>query len=235
MRPVEALVNVPDPAWPALHDELAAAPVGIQMLPIDDAAGRRCLYQIQVTTRSRLGALAMHTAGLLVDGGWLRVLGGGDQERGLPSLAQANGLDDGPRLSPAFVVGYDILGGQFEINGADPAGIGRPGEPGQVCYFGPDTLRWHCLGFGHGAWLSWIATGNTTVFYASMRWPGWREETEALDLTQGITMYPFVWSKQAQADLGGTSRRPVPIAEIFGIQEEFVRRLGSSPVSLAEQ
>jgi hypothetical protein len=36
--------------------------------------------------------LAAHTGGLLIDHAWLRVLGGG--ATGLPSLAEANGLDE---------------------------------------------------------------------------------------------------------------------------------------------
>ncbi|UUU44910.1 DUF2625 domain-containing protein [Streptomyces sp. NBC_00162] len=46
------------------------------MLPGDINEGRRCLLQMQVTGRSVLGALALHTGGLLVDDGWVRVFGG---------------------------------------------------------------------------------------------------------------------------------------------------------------
>jgi hypothetical protein len=62
-----------------------------------------------------MGALARHTGGLLVDDGRLRVLGGGD-ERGLPSLAQANGLPGDEQPPAALMVGHDVLGGRFEVN-----------------------------------------------------------------------------------------------------------------------
>jgi hypothetical protein len=91
VRPIEELVNVDEPAWPELLAELEAAPVPIEILPIDGDAGREALYRLQVTARSRLGAMALHTGGLLVEGGWLRVLGGGHPARGLPGLAEANG------------------------------------------------------------------------------------------------------------------------------------------------
>jgi hypothetical protein len=135
-----------------------------------------------------MGALARHTGGLLVDDGWLRVLGGGD-ERGLPSLAQANGLPGDEQPPAALMVGHDVLGGRFEVNGPDPAATGRPGNPGEVCYFGPDTLAWESLGAGHGAWLSWIAGGGITEFYQALRWPTWRAEIRDLPLTHGITVY----------------------------------------------
>jgi hypothetical protein len=192
--------------------------VPIEILPIDGDAGREALYRLQVTARSRLGAMALHTGGLLVEGGWLRVLGGGHPARGLPGLAEANGLDAGPRdAPPSILVGYDVLGGRFELNGADPAATGRPGEPGQMCYFAPDTLKWEPIDFGHGVWLSWIADGRTSQFYEGLRWPTWREETAALTLDQGIFVFPPLGTKEAHEDLAATSRAPVPITEIFEI------------------
>lgn len=73
MRPVEELTAVTDPAWPALEREPRSKPQ-ILVLPISAAAGSDALYRLQVTVRSRLGALALHTGGLLVEDGWLRVL-----------------------------------------------------------------------------------------------------------------------------------------------------------------
>jgi hypothetical protein len=61
------------------------------------------------------------------------------------------------------MVGYDVLGGRFELNGPDPAANGRTGNPGEICYFGPDTMKWESSGAGHGAWLSWIAAGGTVL------------------------------------------------------------------------
>ncbi|MFF5077365.1 DUF2625 family protein [Actinoplanes sp. NPDC000266] len=145
------------------------------------------------------------------------MLGGGDQ-RGLPSLAEANGLPGDERPPAALLVGYDVLGGLFELNGPDPAAAGRPGDPGEVCYFGPDTLDWEALGAGHGAWLSWIAGGGTAEFYQALRWPAWREETRRPPLTHGIAVYPFLSTREAQADLAATTRSPVPMAELESLQ-----------------
>jgi hypothetical protein len=227
VRTVDELTATNDPAWPALEVELRSNSQ-ITILPVAAAAGRDCLFRLQVTTRSRLGALALHTGGLLVDEGWLRVLGGGG-DQGLPSLAEANGLPNDGLPPPALLVGYDVLGGRFEVNGPDPASIGRPGDAGDVCYFGPDTLQWDCLGPGHGAWLSWIASGATTRFYESLRWPGWQAETRSLPLSQGISVYPFLWSREAQQDLAGTSRNPAPMTELFSLQDRFVARFAAEP------
>lgn len=231
MRTVDELMATPDPAWPDLAEELRSNPQ-ITILPIAAAAGREALYSLQVTARSRLGALALHTGGLLVDDGWLRVLGGGS-DSGLPSLAQANGLPGNEQPPAALVVGHDVLGGRFEVNGPDPAAIGRSGSAGEVCYFAPDTLEWTCLGAGHGAWLSWIASGGTAEFYATLRWPGWQEEASALQLSDGITVYPFLWSQEAQRDLAGTTRRPAPMIDLFSLQDEFAVRFAAEPATKA--
>jgi hypothetical protein len=227
LKDVEDLVGVPDPAWPELAAELAACPVPLTILPVDADAGRDCLRRLQVTARSRLGALALHTGGLVVDHGWLRVLGGGHPERHLPSLAEE--LEASMPPNTALLVGYDVLGGRFELTGPDPEAAGRPGEPMQVCYFAPDTLEWECLGFGHSTWLSWIAAGRTPQFYNSLRWPGWETEVGPLRLHEGISVVSFLWSKEAHDNLGGTSRAVVPIAELFDLQEDMAQTLAGLP------
>ena len=225
MRTVKELLDVPDPAWPELRREIEAAPVPIEILPIAPDDGRECLRRLQVTVRSRMGAIALNSGGLWVEDGWLRVLGGGSSARALAGLAEANGLTGEPAdPPPSMLVGYDVLGGRFEVNGMEPAALGRPGQPGEVCYFAPDSLKWEPLGFGHGVWLSWIADGQTAGFDEGLRWPSWRDEAKPLTGAQGLSVYPFLWSEEAQADLTATSRRPVPIEEIFRLNGEFAAK-----------
>ena len=73
----------------------------------------------------------MQCGGVILDHGWLRLYGGGCPERGLPSLAEANGLD-GSELGalPNFAVAHDVLGGLYELSGPHSD---RPGEPGEIC------------------------------------------------------------------------------------------------------
>ncbi len=180
-----------------------------------------------------LGALALNTGGLLVDSGWVRVFGGGSVTGGgLPSLAQVNRFpaDFDPVWHPAagLVVGHDVVGGVFALNGGDPAAAGRPGAPGQMTYFAPDTLEWEAMEMGHSGWVSWLLSGRLETFYDGLRWPGWREEAAALAFPQGISVYPFLWSAQAQADLAATSRRPVPMREVIGVAADFARQMGPS-------
>jgi Protein of unknown function DUF2625 len=51
--------------------------------------------------------MALHTDGLLVDDGWLRVLGRGS-DSGLPSLAEPNELPGNEQPPAGLMVGYDV-------------------------------------------------------------------------------------------------------------------------------
>ncbi|MFF4575529.1 DUF2625 domain-containing protein [Streptomyces sp. NPDC001410] len=231
MREIDELAQVDDPAWPQLQELLAASAVPVRVLPVDPGEGRRCLLQMQVTARSTLGALALNCGGLVLDDGWLRVYGGGSAATGgLPGLGRVNGFPEefDPAWHPAsgLVVGHDVLGGVFALNGHDPAGAGRPGDPGQMTYFAPDTLEWEALDMGHSTWVWWLLSGRLETFYDGLRPPGWREEAAALDLSQGITVYPFLWSKEAQDDLAATTRRAVAMREVLGVAADFARQLG---------
>lgn len=231
MREIDELANVDDPAWPALREAVASSAVPVHVLPAVPEEGRRCLLQMQVTAGSMLGALALNSGGLVLDEGWVRVFGGGsDASGGLPGLAQVNRFPAtfDPAWHPAtgLVVGQDALGGVFALNGHDPAAADRPGVPGQMIYFAPDTLTWEAMDMGHSVWVSWLLSGRLETFYDGLRWHGWREEAAALAFSQGISVYPFLWSKDAHSDLAATSRRPVPMREVLGVAADFARQMG---------
>jgi len=240
MRDLTELTDVEEPAWPLLSEALASSGVSMEVLPGDPAEGRSTLLQLQITARSWLGGMVLNCGGVVLDSGWLRIYGspgagvptglpGG--ATGLPSLAEVNGFPE--RFDPAWrpfnglVVGHDVLGGVFVLNGPDPEAAGRPGRPGEMVYFAPDSLRWDALEVGHGAWLNWLLTEGTEAFYDTLRWPGWRAESGALTGTQGLSVVPFLWSAEARRDLLSTSRRAVPLAELLSLHRDFALKLDS--------
>ncbi|HEY9474784.1 MAG TPA: DUF2625 family protein [Mycobacteriales bacterium] len=232
MRELGELVDVEDPAWPVLLEQVSASLTAVEVLPVDASQAGPCLVQLQVTVRSCLGALAFHTGGLRVDGGWLRVFGGSHSggAAGLPGLSQVNRFPEvlEPEWRPVggLVLAHDVLGGVFALNGADTAASGRPGQPGEVVYFAPDRLEWEALGVGHGAWVAWLLSGQLDQFYEGLRWPGWQEEVAALSGSEGTSVVPFLWTAEAQRDLAATSRRAVPMTELLGLSSHFCRQLG---------
>ncbi|MFF5023042.1 DUF2625 family protein [Streptomyces collinus] len=231
MRGIDELAQVEDPAWPHVREMLDGSTVPVRVLPADPDEGRRCLLQMQVTARSTLGALALNCGGLVLDDGWVRVFGGGSAAAGgLPGLGQVNRFPESfePAWHPStgLVVGHDVLGGVFALNGHDPAGAGRPGAPGQMTYFAPDTLEWEAMDMGHSTWVGWLLSGRLETFYDGLRPPGWREEAAALDLSQGVSVYPFPWTEEAGENLAATSRRAVPMREVLGVAADFAHRAG---------
>ncbi|WP_406118827.1 DUF2625 domain-containing protein [Streptomyces sp. NBC_00989] len=223
MREVNELINVDDPAWPLLLQELPGTDVPVEVVPGDAGIGRASLLQLQVSARSNLGGIALNCGGLLVDSGWLRIFGspsGADTE-GLPGLAEINAMppafDPGWTSGAGLVVAHDVLGGVFALNGGNPREAGRPGEAGEILYFAPDALRWEALGAGHSAWLSWILSGGLQEFYQDLRWDGWRDEVSVLNGRQGLSFFPPLWSAEARQDLSATSRRVVPMAELLSL------------------
>lgn len=109
-----------------------------------------------------------------------------------------------------------MLGGRFAIDGG-ALGV----APGEVCYYGPDSLGWDGLGGGHAAFVSAVLSGALSDVFAEMRWEGWQDEVAALALNEGISVYPPPFTEQGR-DLGAASRRAISIGEL----QEFYRDLG---------
>jgi hypothetical protein len=106
-------------------------------------------------------------------------------------------------------VATDVLGGRFAVNA---------GEPGEVCYFGPDTLAWSGLGIhGYPAFLTWVAGGGLGEVFADLRWPGWEADVAPLAPGDGLSVYPPLWSREAR---DGVSRAVVPLAELVALHAD---------------
>ncbi|MFF3918542.1 DUF2625 domain-containing protein [Streptomyces sp. NPDC001852] len=227
MRELSQLIDVEEPAWPELRETLDASPASVAVLPPDSDLGRASILQLQVTARSYLGAVVLHCGGLLVDDGWLRVFGSPARgaAHGVPGLARVNQFpetfDPAWRPETGLVVAQDVLGGVFAVNGAAPVNAGQPGE---VVYFAPDSLRWEALGVGHSTWLAWLVSGALDEFYADLRWPGWHEEVRTLGGDQGLSLFPPLWSAEARQDISATSRRAVPMGELLGVARDSCRQ-----------
>lgn len=124
-------------------------------------------------------------------------------------------------VSGALVVGADILGGFFLLDGG---GLGRPGN---VHHFASDTLDFQDLGVGYSGWLEWALLGDTAAYYAPLRWKGWKAEVGRLEWSRGLHVYPPPWAREGR-DVGAASRRDVPLVELWGMAWEQRRRLSGA-------
>jgi hypothetical protein len=156
-----------------------------------------------------LDAVIAHAGGVQVDHGWLRLLGSGSgaQPR---SIGSWNVVENRARLAGAVLVGDDVLGGFFAIDGG-----GLNGAPGEVFYFAPDTLAWEGLDIRYGSFLKWILSDTFHDFYADFRWPGWEAEVRSVSSGQALSVYPPLWAKGEP--IGKRSRKAVPLEEAYSL------------------
>jgi SAM-dependent methyltransferase len=166
----------------------------------------------QVSTRSPLGAIALHTGGLVIDDGWLRVLGSGSAQ--VPrSLDEWNGLRSDRRCDAGLMVADDVLGGffcWFE-------------SPRTIHYLAPDTLEWEDLELGYTDWLHWCFSDRLASFYGELRWEGWQAEVGPLAGDRGLHVWPPLFSKGPP--IAERSRKPVPVEELWSLALDFGKQL----------
>ena len=188
-------------AWPLVKRWIDQAANGVTTLPPDAEGGERALEALEVTERSVLGALAVHTGGLSIDHGWLRVLGG-------PVL-----LEWREQVPGGLIVGHDAVAGFYAVDKQD----------GEVRYLAPDTLEWEGTEMGHAAWVHWTLTGEIGAFYEALRWPGWEQESEALAPDAGLKVHPPPFTREGRV-IADAARTATPMAELWAVQREYVRQ-----------
>jgi hypothetical protein len=213
MKQLHELINRDEPGWPLVQQWITAATNHVDVLPPpDDAARDRALLDMQVTTRSPMGAILYETGGIIVDDGWLRILGSGHPR--LPrSLSEWNfkrSFSVAGQPPPFLLIADDVIGGFFAVDGG---GLGL--EPGKVCYFAPGTLAWESTHLGYSEFLVWCFRGDLVNYYGDVRWPRWQEETRQVRGDQAFSIYPFL--SCSGPPIAERSRRVSSIAEIYDL------------------
>jgi hypothetical protein len=221
-RPLKELVNSENSAMRMISEWIATSSTDIEVLPTPEKLGAEALLALQVTTASPLGALAYETGGIIINGGWLRLLGAESPKlgRGIASWNQMG--EETHRLKGGLLIADDAMGGFFAINGG-----GLPGPVGNVFYLAPDTCSWEDLDMGHTDWVHWTITGNLSGFYESMHWAGYEDEVATLRGNQCIMVYPFLWAEGPA--IQDRSRKPIPVEEAWGLHTiDFPKQLGTA-------
>ena len=215
MKPLDQLINKQEPAWDFVKIWIKDAKNLVVVLPKDSVRADSALYQTQVTTRSPMGAIVYETGGILIDHGWIRILGSGCQRlnRSLMDWNKDKSYHNvGEQLS-FLLIADDVLGGFFALNAG---GIAQEGI-GKVFYFAPDNLKWEQTEMSYTDFLTFCFFGDIYKFYEGYRWTNWTTDIDTLDGNLGISIYPFLWSKEGQADINTNSRKPVPMQELWDL------------------
>jgi hypothetical protein len=175
----------------------------IRILPKQDEKLLCIEKQYSINKESALGAIVYNTGGIIIEG-WIRIYGAGELD-----FAERNQLFPYDEI----VVGEDILGGLFIILAG-----------GNVAYFAPDTLEIEDMDISLGQFIYWCLQGDTDTFYMDYRWEDWQKDVEILDLSQGMSFYPYLWA--ASDSFEKRYRKPIPMKELIGLEIDFLQQIG---------
>ena len=222
MRTLEELINKEEPAWDLIQEWLQEAINSYEVLPRDDKRAETELLNAQITTRSPMGAILYETGGILINGGWIRLLGSGSErlDRGMFQWNKGKTFENYGQPPAFLLVADDILGGFFAING----GAFGQDDLGQIYYLAPDTLSWEPMNCGYSEFVCWTLEGDIDLFYEPYYWKGWQEEVPRLNGNQVFSFFPFLWTKEGQ-QIEAVSRKVVPIEESYRLTMDMQRQL----------
>ncbi|WP_229725011.1 DUF2625 domain-containing protein [Hymenobacter baengnokdamensis] len=214
-RTLSELINKQEPGWELVIDWIKHAKNKVQILPKTPARADSALLAAQVTTRSPMGAIVYETGGILVDNGWLRILGSGCPAMDRDLMGWNKNKQQG-----FLLVADDVLGGFYAING----GAFGPESIGKIFYFAPDSLRWEATNKTYSDFLIFCFSGDLASYYKNLRWKGWEQETPNITGNQGFTCYPFLFTKEGK-NVAKDKRGVVPIAELWTFGQDMQRQL----------
>lgn len=222
MRPVDELINKTDSGWPYVKEWIDSAKNKVEILTVNDQKAKDALYQTQVTTRSPMGAIVYMTGGILIDNGWIRILGSGNEKlhRTLPNWNLGKSYTNFGEQAPFLLIADDAIGGFFILNGG---GLGS--DLGKIYYFAPDSLEFEPLDLSYSEFLNFCFTGNLDKFYKGNRWKTWKEDVSKLNGDQVYNFYPYLWTEEGK-DIEKIARKAVPIEEQYIFNLGFRKQLG---------
>lgn len=213
------MTETSSPAWAPVAALLEGAPFPVEILPpsADAASDAEAL---RLGAGSTLGEVVLRTGGLLLDNGWVRLLGSSSERlhRSLLSWNVDQGVLGAGRRAGLLIVGDDVLGGVIAING----GALGP-DPGMIYYFGPDTLHWDSLNCDYTALLHFLIGPGMAAFYSDHRWLGWEAETAALAGDGAHFVHPPLWA--VGPAVGERHRGAVPMTEMLATHAKALPQL----------
>lgn len=222
MRPVDELINKTDHGWTLVNEWIKSAKNKVEILGVDTVKAKDALYKTQVTTRSPMGAIIYMTGGLLIDDGWIRILGSGNTKlnRTLPDWNKGKSFKEFGEAPTFLLIADDAVGGFYLLNGG---GLGK--DFGKVYYFSPDNLEYEPLDITYSEFLQFCFNNDLEKFYEGNRWTTWRDEISKLDGDKVFNFYPFLWSKEGR-DINKNSRNVIPIEEQYSFNIEMRKQIG---------
>ncbi len=212
IRPLSALINKEDSGWDIIQEWKKKATNVVEILPVDSSQADSALYHTQVTTRSPMGSIVYYSGGILIDNGWIRILGSGCSRlnRSLPEWNKHKSYEKFGQIPSFLLIADDVLGGFFAMNQGE---FGRT-ELGKIFYFAPDTIEWENLHMTYSDFIVFCFSGDLQTFYQGMKWKTWKADVQKLNGQQGIYTFPFLWTEEGK-NIEKVNRSIVPIQEMW--------------------
>lgn len=213
MKTLQELINNDEPAWEFVQEWLNQANNHYEIIAKNQQQAEAELLANQVTTRSPMGAIIYETGGILVDNGWLRILGSGGKKlnRTISHWNKGKTFKNLGDIPPFLLVADDVLGGYFAINGG---GLGD--DLGKIYYFAPESLAWENLNITYSQFIEWALLGDLEKFYQGFRWDNWKDDVKLLDANQVFSFFPFLSTKEAN-NINEVSRKAISIDEHYSL------------------
>jgi hypothetical protein len=213
-KTVTDLLEKNEPAWNLVQQWIKEADNKVEVLPKTTSKADAELVKSQVSTKAPLGAVIYETGGILIDGGWIRILGSGSSKlkRGLMEWNKGKSYIKDNDQPSFLLIADDPIGGFFAINyGA----LGK-NDYGKVFYFAPNSLQWESLDIGYSEFLMFCFSGDLKQFYKDLRWTEWKKDVATLSPDNGYKCMPDIWSKAA-TDINRLNRSVIPIQELWNM------------------
>lgn len=222
MRTLEELINTEDPGWPVVKGWISQAANKVEVLPSERKFADEALINSQLNTRSLMGAIVYETGGILIENGWIRILGAGSErmKRSLPSWNRGKTFSEYGEIPPYMLIGDDAVGGLFAINGGF---LGN--DTGKIYYFAPDNLEWEKLNIDYSQFLMFCFGSDIGRFYSTLRWQGCEEDIKELAPDYAYIFYPYLWTKEGK-DINTVSRNVAPMQEVYDFNMEMRSTFG---------
>lgn len=222
LRTTDELIEKNDPGWTLVKAWIDSAKNKVEILLCDTTKAKEALLRTQVTTRSPMGAIIYGTGGLLIDDGWIRIIGSGHTklERTVPDWNKGKSFKEFGEQPKFLLIADDAIGGYFAINGGE---FGT--DMGKIYYLSPDNLEWEQLDLTYSDFLAFCFNGDLEDFYSNLRWTNWRDEVAKLEGDKVYNFFPPLWTKEGK-DVNKSSRRPIPIEEQYRFNLDTRKRLG---------
>ncbi|QNK63094.1 DUF2625 domain-containing protein [Pedobacter sp. PAMC26386] len=211
MQSLEELINKTDPAWPLVQKWVDSAKNKVEVLEVDSANAKTALFDAQVSTYATLGAVIYNTGGIMVDNGWLRILGSGSKRlsRSISEWNKGKTIQEYGDKPAYLLIADDAAGGFFAINyGAFGSDLKN------VYYLAPNSLKWEPLSLGYGEFILFCFDGDLTAFYKGLRWSTWNQFIANLDGNKSYSFRPYLWTEEG-TDIEKCKRKLVATEDLF--------------------